>query len=118
MGKDKVIMSRFITVNGKKYAAKPFTFNVVCDLEENGVPLQEMSKKPMSMVRAYVAVCFNGDKEKAGEEIENHVKAGGNFNDIYKVMGEEMNDSGFFQALSQTTTEENPEMEMEETKKK
>lgn len=111
-------MSRFITVNGRKYAAKPFTFNVVCELEENGVSLSEMTKKPMSMVRAYVALCLNGDKDKAGEEIEAHVKAGGDFNGIYKVMGEEMNDSDFFQALNKKTAEENPEMEDQETKKK
>lgn len=110
-------MSRFFTINGKRYVAKPFDFNTVCDLEDNGVPLQEMAKKPMSMARAYFALCFNGDKEKAGLEIQAHVMAGGNINELYTVMGEEMNESDFFQALNQTEGEETPEMEGEATPK-
>lgn len=104
-------MSRFFTINDKRYTAKPFDFNTICDLEDNGVSLAEMTKKPMSMVRAYFALCFNGDKEKAGNEIEAHVKHGGNFNDIYTVMGEEMNDSDFFRALNQKEEQETPAVE-------
>ena len=29
-------MSRFFTINDKRYQAKPFDFNTVCDLEDNG----------------------------------------------------------------------------------
>ena len=57
-------MSKFFTINGQKYRAKEFDFNTVCDLEDNGVSLQDMTKKPMSMARAYFALCLNGDKEK------------------------------------------------------
>ena len=109
-------MSRFFTINEKRYAAKPFDFNTVCDLEDNGVSLQEMSKKPMSMARAYFALCFNGDKEKAGKEIQEHVKHGGDFNELYTVMGEEMNESDFFRALNQNQNEETPTVEKEESK--
>jgi hypothetical protein len=110
-------MGRFFTINGKRYTAKPFDFNTVCDLEDNGVSLQEMSKKPMSMARAYFALCFNGDKERAGNEIQEHVKAGGNFNELYTVMGEEMNDSDFFQALNKGTGEETQTLENEKAPK-
>lgn len=110
-------MSRFFTINDKRYQAKPFDFNTVCDLEDNGVSLAEMTKKPMSMARAYFALCFNGDKEKAGIEIQEHVKHGGDFNDLYTVMGEEMNDSDFFRALNQKQEQEAPEVESKEEKK-
>ena len=108
---------RHFTINEKRYTAKPFTFNTICELEENGVSLAEMSKKPMSMARAYFALCLNGDKEKAGQEIEEHVKHGGNLNEIYNAMGEEMNESDFFQALNQTANEETPQMENEKNQK-
>ena len=114
-------MSRFFVINGKRYTAKPFDFNTVCDLEDNGVSLAEMSKKPMSMARAYFALCFGGSKEDARKEIQAHVKAGGDFNDLYKAMGDEMNESDFFQALNKAQTQENPEVETTEgteTKKK
>ena len=110
-------MSRFFTINEKRYQAKPFDFNTVCDLEDNGVSLQDMSKKPMSMARAYFALCLNGDKEKAGKEIQEHVMHGGDFNDLYTAMGEELNESDFFQALNQKQNEETPEVEIKEEKK-
>lgn len=109
-------MSRFFTINGKRYTAKPFDFNTVCDLEDNGVSLAEMSKKPMSMARAYFALCYNGSKESAGKEIQEHIKAGGDFNDLYTVMGDEMNDSDFFQALNKKQDEEAPQVETEKKK--
>lgn len=110
-------MSRFFTINEKRYQAKPFDFNTVCDLEDNGVSLAEMTKKPMSMARAYFALCLNGDKEKAGNEIQEHVKHGGDFNELYTVMGEEMNDSDFFRALNQKEEEETPAVEGKKDKK-
>lgn len=110
-------MERFFTINGKRYVAKPFDFNTVCDIEDNGVSLAEMQQKPMSMVRAYFALCFKGSKENAGKELQAHILAGGKFDDIYEVMGEEMNESDFFQALNQGTEEENPEEKTEDTPK-
>ena len=32
-------MSKSFTVNGVTYTAKPFTYNVICDLEDMGVSL-------------------------------------------------------------------------------
>lgn len=105
---------RTFTINGKRYTAKPFDFNTVCDLEDNGVSLAEMSKKPMSMARAYFALCYKGNKEDAGKEIQAHVVAGGNFNDLYEAMGQEMNESDFFQALNKREDEEAPKVEKKE----
>lgn len=110
-------MTRFFTINGKRYTAKPFNFNTVCDLEDLGVSLQDMSKKPMSVARAYFAVCLNGDKEKAGTEIEEHIAAGGKFDELYSVMGDEINESGFFQALNQNQNEDAPETEKQKEEK-
>ena len=73
-----------------------------------------MAKKPMSMARAYFSLCFNGSKEDAGKEIQAHVVAGGNFNDLYEAMGAEMNESDFFQALNKKADEETPKMEKKE----
>lgn len=107
---------RTFTINGKRYNAKPFDFNTVCDLEDNGVSLSEMSKKPMSLARAYFSLCFNGSKEDAGREIQEHVKAGGDFNELYTAMGDEMNESDFFQALKKDEAETNPETPKKEKK--
>ena len=110
-------MSRFFTVNNNRYAAKPITFNTVCDLEDMGVSLQEMPKKTMSTARAYLAICGNMDKEKAGVEIQTHMSAGGKLEDLFTAFTAEINESDFFRALNQSQEQEAPEVESKEAKK-
>lgn len=95
------------TVNNKKYVAKDFTYNTVCDLEDMGVALSDFKAKPMSVIRAYLAVCADKDMEFAGNEIQAHIIAGGNFEDMMQIMADKMDESDFFRAL-QTGTENNP----------
>lgn len=97
---------RKITINGKNYDAKPFSFNLICDLEDLGIAMSALGRKPMVTLRAYVALCMGVDLEDAGKEIEKHLASGGNFEDAIKVMSEEMEDSDFFRTLSQTENEE------------
>lgn len=108
---------RTITINGKRYNAKPFDFNTVCSLEESGVSVSEMGKKPMSMARAYLALCMDSTNEDAGKEIQAHVISGGNIQEIYTVMADEMNDSDFFQALKQEESEDSQTVEEKVDKK-
>lgn len=105
---------RTFVINGVTYTAKPFTYNVICDLEDMGVSLQDMQNKPMSVVRAYFAVCAGKGSEFAGEQIEAHVIGGGDFTDVLEAMNEEMEKSDFFRALqnreiSDTTQDEETE---------
>lgn len=88
------------TVNGKEYKAKPFDFNLVCDLEDMGISLEQASNKPMSMARAYFGLCAGRDKEFAGKEMEAHIIGGGTFDDIVTAMSDEMEKSGFFRNLN------------------
>lgn len=87
-------------VNGITYVAKPFDFNLICDLEDSGVPIEDMGKKPMTVIRAYIAICMGGSVEEAGEQMELHVVSGGDFSDVTTAMQKEMEESDFFQALN------------------
>ena len=93
-------------VNGKEYVAKAFDFNLVCDLEDFGISLQEASGKPMSMVRAYFAMCTGKGKEYAGKEMEQHLINGGTFDEIMNAMTDEMEKSDFFRNLTKTAETE------------
>jgi len=108
------------TVNGKRYNAKPFDFNLICDLEDLGISLQEAEKKPMSMIRAYFSFCAGRGKEYAGQEMEQHIINGGSFEDVTEAMSEEMKKSDFFRSLAEKAEKENAadseeEAEEEET---
>lgn len=104
------------TVNGTEYKAKPFDFNLVCDLEDMGISLEEMGNKRMSMVRAYFAICAGKGNEFAGKELNIHFVGGGKFEDIVNAMNKEMEASDFFQALSKTAEEETATDKTEESK--
>lgn len=97
------------TVNGTAYLAKPFDFDMVCELEDMGVTFERIDKMPMSLIRAYFAICADVDKEQASSIIMKHMVGGGKLDDITDAMGKEMENSDFFRALSkneeQTSTE-------------
>lgn len=105
------------TVNGKEYKAKPFDFNLACDLEDMGIPLEQASNKPMSMVRAYFGLCTGKGREYAGKELEEHIVGGGKFDDIMTAMSDEMEKSDFFQALNKKANTEDTENPKAESKK-
>lgn len=105
------------TVNGTEYKAKPFDFNLVCDLEDMGVSLEEMGKKKMSMVRAYFGLCAGKGSEFAGKELNAHFVSGGKFEDIIEAMNKEMEISDFFQALIKGAETEAATDETAESKK-
>ena len=102
-------MARVFTVNGKTYTAKEFDFNFLCDLENMGLSLDDIDKKPMSMVRAYLAFSANISNDAAGKEIEGHLEKGGKFNDVVETMAAQMQDSGFFRSLNKETAPEKDE---------
>lgn len=91
------------TLNSKLHPVKEIDFNFICDLEEEGLSLEQISEKPMSMIRHYIAYCLGSSKEVAGKEIESHLINGGDLSDIADVMNGAMEDSGFFQALNKGT---------------
>lgn len=106
-------MQNTFVINGKTYTAAPFNFNTVCDLEELGMSLSTVAKNPMSAVRAYFAVCLGGDRERAGNEIEQHVINGGDMSVIIEAMNKEMEASDFFRALQTDKDEESQTGEAE-----
>lgn len=103
-------MVKVFNINGKSYRAKEFDFNLLCDLEDQGLSLEDIDKKPMSLIRTYLAFCGNVTKEQAGRELEGHLENGGKFDDVVEVMSEQMSNSGFFRAI-QRSNEEAPDSE-------
>lgn len=93
-------MKHTFKINGTTYTAKEFDFNTVCDLEDIGISISDMQKKPVATARAYFALCIGGDVERAGDELQQHMIDGGNLNDLVNAMVGAMNDSDFFQALT------------------
>ena len=86
-------------INNKEYKIPELSFNAMCQLEEMGVNFADMEKKTLSTVRGFLALAMDGDLEKAGAELEAHLVAGGNVEDVVVEIGKAVEESGFFQAL-------------------
>lgn len=100
------IKRNHFVINGVDYLAKPFDFNTICEMEEAGVSLDNIQKRPMSTVRAYFTVCSGGDAEQAGKELQKHMIDGGDVEGIMTAMSKELENSDFFQALGKRAEEE------------
>ena len=87
-----------VTINGKEYEIPEFTFDTVCELEENGVDLLSggNDRKLATTVRGLVAWVTGYDTRSASREIQEHIENGGNIVDILNAISEEMSKSGFF----------------------
>ena len=58
---------------------------MICDLEDLGVSIEDIERKPVSIVRAYAGICMGKSAKESGIEIQEHLLNGGSFDDIMKV---------------------------------
>lgn len=89
-------MNRLLTINGKTYNAAKFDVNFMCEMEDNGIQLDEIDRKMFKLVRMYVALSMGVDPVEAGKAITEHMRNGGTLEDISEVMSAMMEDSDFF----------------------
>lgn len=106
-------MKKSFSVNGKKYTAKPITFNAICDFEDKGFSIEQLFDKRMSGLRVYLAYCGDMDVETAGAELEAHFMNGKNITDLSDALSEAVLESGFFRAFTAATEESNQASETE-----
>lgn len=110
-------MKTYFTINNRRYEAKEFDLNTVCDLEEMGFSIVkgDYDKKPIALTRAYIALCMDAEKDVAGAEWEEDFTIE-KLNEIQEVMRKNIEEAGFFQELGKET-EKNTPAESKEAKK-
>ena len=109
-------MNRLFTINGRQYKAATVDFNFICDLEDMGISIADFKSKPVAIARAYFALCANASKDVAGAELQSHMINGGKLEELYEVLGKQIEESDFFRALN--ATEETETTKTKETKSK
>ena len=101
-------MDRLLTINGKNYKAAEFDVNFMCEMEDNGIQIEDIDKNMFKTIRMYVALSMGVDVKTAGNEISAHMKNGGKLEEISDVMSKMMEDSDFFRTEpkdSETTSQ-------------
>ena len=90
------------------YIVEDLSFvNLACDLEAKGIDVMALTNegvsngKTMTTIRAILAVVIGTDEKSAGVLLSQHLKNGGNFDDIMNAFAGAMQEADFGQA--QTT---------------
>lgn len=91
-----------VIINNKSIAIKPIDFGAICDLEELGFDLSNVTNKTFSSIRCAVAYHMDMPITEVNAEIENHIKNGGVISDFLPFL-EAITESDFFQSLVQST---------------
>lgn len=113
-------MERLLNINNKTYKAAKFDLNLLCDFEDSGISIEDISGKMFTVIRQYVSSSVGVTPREAGILISEHIDNGGSLEDISDVMSEMMQDSGFFRKTSKskdkaTSTRTRKKTEKEET---
>lgn len=98
-------MAKAFTLNGRTILAKPFDFNMICDLEDVGIEMTSLGKHNTGLLRAYVSICGGISVAEAGYLIQEHVLAGGKLDELNETIAREVTESDFFQKLNEQTME-------------
>lgn len=94
-------MAKAFTLNGRTILAKPFDFNMICDLEDAGIEFSSLGKHNTGLLRAYVSICSGISVAEAGALIQDHVLSGGKLDELNEVIANEVTESDFFQKLNE-----------------
>lgn len=85
-----------MTINGKNYTIPAVDFEVIAKLEEHGIDLKNLDKRPVGFVAAMVAVAMNCSYSEALKEINEHFKNGGDLKEASIEANEAIQNSDFF----------------------
>ena len=107
-------------VNGVEYEGAKYDFNTHCEFDAMGINVMSVRRRPLPVIRAYLAISTGMDLEEAGKELEQEFLKGGDFSDIMNCLAKECNNSDFFMKLveeNQKAAEEKTEEPEEEAPK-
>lgn len=86
--------------NGKQIKIE-LDYNTMCELEEMGISISELSNKPMSIIRTLIFFALKKEDNKitmkeVGRQISEYLKNGGKLEAISEAIEVAIKDSGFF----------------------
>lgn len=87
-------------INGKDYDAPVLNFGAMCELERWGLQIGDLSSRPLGFLAGYVGLAIGGDLAAGESAIDEHLKGGGNLEEISDVLNKAVDESGFFKATA------------------
>ena len=87
-----------MVINGKTYTPARLTFGAMRLMEKNGLSINDIGSRPLEFLALYLALSMgNGaDVDTAAAELDAHLDAGGDLNEISEALDNAVRASGFF----------------------
>lgn len=89
-------MKESVIINGKSYVPAEITFGTACKLERMGINIFEVGNTPLTLLCGYVALTVGCNLDEASDIIDAHLSSGGDFNEIFDVVSDALDNSDFF----------------------
>lgn len=99
-------MDYTFTINNVTYAVHDFDFNTIAELEEVGISAGRLVSPTPNVLRGLLAVNGHMTMEQAGEELTEHIVAGGDFEEMIEALAKSLENSDFFLKLLKSGQEE------------
>lgn len=96
-------MKKYMKIGEEKIEAKDFEYDLILDLEDAGITIAEMMKKPMKLLRAYISVCSGKSLNETSELIKNNPKC---IVAAIETMNAKMDEATFFREMFEGEEEE------------
>lgn len=89
-------------INGKTYETPTLNFSALCAMEKQGLPIDDMSTRPLAFLCAFAALAMGTSLEEAQQELDAHMASGGSLDEISNALNAAVEASGFFKGAAAT----------------
>lgn len=83
-------------VNGQEYENPVLNFKALCELEKDGINLNDVKTRPLGFLAGFVGLAVGGGMAAGQEAIEQHLTNGGTLDDFTDALDQAVEASGFF----------------------
>lgn len=91
-------------INGKIYEAPSLNFESMCKLEDWGISVSDLSRRPLACLSGFVALAIGGNLASGRAEINAHIENGGNLDELADELNKAVEDSSFFRDRAKKET--------------
>lgn len=88
-------------INNIEYTTPALTFANLCKLEDWGLTVNDMAKRPLGFLAAFTALAIGSNLEDGKAAIEAHIQSGGTVDEISDELSKAVDESGFFKGANQ-----------------
>lgn len=90
-----------MTINNKEYTTPVLNFGAMCQLEQQGLQIGDLSSRPLGFLAGFVGLAIGEDLAGGQAAIDAHLENGGSLDDLTDALNKAVEASGFFRQMEE-----------------